>query len=124
MAEKVREAEAHSPKRLAAGPTTSSNQWTLGCDVAVRRVAAVQQTKLTAVAASKAGEKNGQTGRSIDAHHAGHKRDSTRNLEPGGGLQSGDGGDCVIGNEELEEQVSAKGGKTHCGRPHEARNLL
>ena len=48
----------------------------------------------------------------------------TRNLELGGGLESGDGGDDVIGIEELEEQVSAKGGRTHCGRPHEARSLL
>ena len=36
----------------------------------------------------------------------------TRNLELGGGLESGDGGGCVIGIEELEEQVSAKGGRT------------
>ena len=48
----------------------------------------------------------------------------TRNLELGGGLESGDGGDDVIGIEELEEQVPAKGGRTHCGRPHEARSLL
>ena len=47
----------------------------------------------------------------------------TRNLELVGGLESGDGGDRVIGIEELEEQVSAKGGRTHCGRPHKARNL-
>ena len=42
-----------------------------------------------------------------------------RNLELGGGLESGDGGDYVIGIKALEEQVSVKGGKTHCGRPHE-----
>ena len=48
----------------------------------------------------------------------------TRNLELGGDLESGDGGDDVIGIEELEEQVPAKGGRTHCGRPHEARSLL
>ena len=46
---------------------------------------------------------------------------STRNLELGGGLESGDGGDDVIGIEEQEDQVSANGGRTHCcGRPHEA----
>ena len=44
----------------------------------------------------------------------------TRNLELVGGLESGDGGDRVIGIEELEEQVSAKRGRTHCDRPHEA----
>ena len=43
-------------------------------------------------------------------------KSKTRNLELGGGLESGDGGDDVIGIEELEEQVSAKGGRTHCGR--------
>ena len=48
----------------------------------------------------------------------------TRNLELGSGLESGDGGDYVIGIEELEEQVSAEGGRTHCGRSHGARNLL
>ena len=47
-----------------------------------------------------------------------------RNLELGGGLESGDGGDYVIGIEELEEHVSAKGGRTHCGRLQEARSLL
>ena len=51
-------------------------------------------------------------------------KNRTRNLELGGGLVRGDGGDCMIGIEELEEQVSAKGGRTHCSRPHEARNLL
>ena len=51
-------------------------------------------------------------------------KNRTRNLELSGGLESGDGGDYVIGIEELEEQVSAKGGRTHCGRPHEARSLL
>ena len=49
------------------------------------------------------------------------KKNRTRNLELGGGLGSGDSGDYVIGIAELEEQVSAKGGRTHCGRPHEAR---
>ena len=44
-------------------------------------------------------------------------KNKTRNLELGGGLESGDGGDYVIGIEELEEHVSA-------GRPHEARSLL
>ena len=33
----------------------------------------------------------------------------TRNVELGGGLESGDRGDYVIGYEELEEQVPAKG---------------
>ena len=51
-------------------------------------------------------------------------KDRTRNLEVGGGLESGDGGDYVIGIEELEEHVSAKGGRTHCGRLQEARSLL
>ena len=50
-------------------------------------------------------------------------KNRTRNLEVGGGLESGDGGDCVIGTEELEELVSAKGGRTHCGRPREARSM-
>ena len=50
-------------------------------------------------------------------------KNRARNLESGGGLESGDGGDCVIGIEELEEQVSAKGGRTRCSRPHEAQNL-
>ena len=51
-------------------------------------------------------------------------KNRTHNLELGGGLESGDGGECVIGIEELEKQVSAKGGRTHCGRPQEARNWL
>ena len=51
-------------------------------------------------------------------------KNRTRDHELGGGLESGDGGDCVTGIEELEEQASAKGGRTHCSRPHEARNLL
>ena len=51
-------------------------------------------------------------------------KNRTRNLELGGGLVRGDGGDCMIGIEELEEQVSAKGGRTHCGRPHKARKLV
>ena len=38
---------------------------------------------------------------------------STRNLELGGGLESGDGGDDVIGIEELEEQVPARQGVEH-----------
>ena len=46
------------------------------------------------------------------------------NLKLGSGLESGDGGDCVIGVEELEEQVSAKDGGICCGRSHEARSLL
>ena len=48
----------------------------------------------------------------------------TRNLELGGGLESGDGGGYVTGIEELEEQVSAKDGGICCGRSHEARSLL
>ena len=47
----------------------------------------------------------------------------TPNLELGGGLESGDGGGYVIRVEELKEQVPAKGGRTHCGRPHEDRSL-
>ena len=39
MEEKVRDADAHSPKRWAAVRTTSSNQWRLGCDVMARRAA-------------------------------------------------------------------------------------
>ena len=64
-AEKVREANAHSPTPRAARP---------GYDAAARSIAAVQQTKLAAAAASGPGEK--WTDRSIDrdAHHAGHKR--------------------------------------------------
>ena len=50
-------------------------------------------------------------------------KNRTRNLDLGGGVESGDGGDCVIGVQELEEQVTAKGGGTHCGRPQEDRNL-
>ena len=50
-------------------------------------------------------------------------KNRTRNLELGGGLESGVGGDCVIRVQELKEQVTAKGGGTHCGRPHEDRNL-
>ena len=41
MAEKVREADAHSPKRWATGRTTSSNQYALGHNVASKRIAAV-----------------------------------------------------------------------------------
>ena len=47
----------------------------------------------------------------------------TRNLELGGGLEGGDGGDDVTGIEELKEQTPAKGGRTHCGRPHVASSL-
>ena len=50
-------------------------------------------------------------------------KNRTRNLELGSGMESGDGGDCVIGAQELEEQVTAKTGGTHCGRPHEDQNL-
>ena len=39
----------------------------------------------------------------------------TPDLELGGGWQSGDGGDYVIGIKELAEQVPAKGRRTHCG---------
>ena len=42
----------------------------------------------------------------------------TLNLELGGDFERGGGGDDVVGIEELEEKVSAKGGRTHCGRPH------
>ena len=47
----------------------------------------------------------------------------TRIPELGGGLESDDGRDHVIGIEELEENVSVKGGGTYCGRPHEVRSL-
>ena len=39
-AEKVREGDAHTPKGWAAGPTTGSNQSTLGYDVSAKRNAA------------------------------------------------------------------------------------
>ena len=39
----------------------------------------------------------------------------TRNFELGGGLGRSDGGDHVVEIEELEEQISVKGGRTHCG---------
>ena len=51
------------------------------------------------------------------------KKKKTRDLELGGGLERVDGGGYVIGNEELEAQLPAKGGRTHCGRPLEARRL-
>ena len=40
-------------------------------------------------------------------------KNTVRDLELGDGLESGDGGDDVIGMEEVAEQVSAKGGRTH-----------
>ena len=55
-------------------------------------------------------------------HITNDTKSRTRNLGLGGGLEGGDCGDFVIGIEDLEEQVSAKGGRTHCGRPHEARS--
>ena len=51
-------------------------------------------------------------------------KNRTRNIELGGGLENDDGGDYVMGIDELEEQVSAKGGRTHCGQLHEARSLM
>ena len=39
-------------------------------------------------------------------------KNRTHNFELGGGLESGDGGDYVVGIEVLEERVSVKGGKT------------
>ena len=51
-------------------------------------------------------------------------KNKARNLKLGGGLESGDGADYAIGVEEQEEQVSTKGGRTHCGRPHEAPILV
>ena len=47
----------------------------------------------------------------------------TRNLELGGGLASSDGGDCMTGIEEPEEQVSAKDGRTHRGRQRRRRGF-
>ena len=64
------------------------------------------------------------TDRSIDKQMLITQEKKTRNLELGGGLESGDGGHYVIGIEEQAEQVSAKNGRTHCGRPHEARKLV
>ena len=51
------------------------------------------------------------------------RKKTTRNLELGGGLAGSDGGDNVMGSEEVEK-VPAKGGRTHCSQPHEVRNLL
>ena len=48
----------------------------------------------------------------------------TRNLELGGGLETGVGRDDVIGTEELEEQVPAKGGRTRYGLSREDRSLM
>ena len=45
------------------------------------------------------------------------RKEKIRNLDLGGGLVSGDGG---LEIEELEKQAQPKGGRTHCGRPHEA----
>ena len=45
MAEEEREADAHAPKCWANGRTTSSNQKTLGYDVAAGRIVMVYQTK-------------------------------------------------------------------------------
>ena len=42
-------------------------------------------------------------------------KNRTRNLQLGGGLESGDGGDYVIGIEEQEQQISAKDCSTHYG---------
>ena len=64
MAENVREADTHSPKRLAPGSTTSSNQQTFCYDVVAKRLGAVTQTKPAEAAASRPGEK--WTGRSTD----------------------------------------------------------
>ena len=50
-------------------------------------------------------------------------KNKARNHELGGGLENGDDGDYGIGFEELEEQVSPKGRRTHCGRPHESLSL-
>ena len=46
-------------------------------------------------------------------------KNRARNLELGGGLEGGGGGDYVIGIEALGGQVSVKDRKTHCGRPHD-----
>ena len=64
MAEKVRAADAHSPKRWAAGPTTSSTQYALVYVVAATRTAAYSRRSQQQLLAGKA--KNGQTGLSID----------------------------------------------------------
>ena len=63
-----------------------------------------------------------QVNRYIGSHHPGHKRHAI--LELGGGLENDEGGNYVIGAEEKEGQVSVKGGRTHYGRPHEARSLF
>ena len=118
MAEKVRKADARSPKRWAIGCTTSSKQKTLGYDVAAKRVATVEQTMLAAASEAK------WTGRRIARCSSRRTQKTTRNVELGGGLDSGDGGDYVIGIGEVEEQVPAKVGRTHGGRAYEARSSL
>ena len=42
----------------------------------------------------------------------------SRNIELGGGLEGGDGGDGVIRIEEQEGQVPAKRGSTYCAVDH------
>ena len=61
--------------------------------------------------------------RSIDVHHAGHGN-KRRDLELDVPFESGDGGAYAIRIEKLEKRISANGGRTHCGRPHESRSLL
>ena len=123
MVEKVREADVHSPKRWAAGPTPTSRREVMMWRLEVRQQRYSRRSEQQQLLADQA--KNGQTGRSIrEMLITQNKKNRTRNLELGGGLEIGDGGGCVIGIVELEEQVSAKGGKTHRGGPHEARNLL
>ena len=51
-------------------------------------------------------------------------KNRTHNLELGGGLESGDGGDSAIGIEELEEQASAKGGRTQLRSTARSSNLV
>ena len=89
MAEKVREADAQSPNRWATGPTTSSYQLTLGYD----ETGITYQRHSRQSAQQQARRANRQTGRSIDAH----TKIKTRNLELGGGWESGDVADYGIG---------------------------
>ena len=51
------------------------------------------------------------------------KRKKAWNLELGS-FEVGDGGNGVIKIEEHEKQIPAKGGRTHRGRPFEARILM
>ena len=61
------------------------------------------------------------SGRLIDAHEGNEKKAWNLDL---GSFEVGDGGNAVMEIEEHENQVPVKGGRTHRGRPHEARILI